>query len=911
MFVASAGFVLLNGEYCVYNLNNFKFNKYLEVKAMAAARKAFSRLPGVVRPIHYNIRLKPDLKAFTFKGWVDVHLETLKDTDRLVLNAAELDVKQIKLQDSSVKSFKVDEEAETLTIDLQSKLAKGSTAWLLVTYAGTLNDQMRGFYRSKYPAPDGSGEERYCATTQFEATDARRCFPCWDEPAWKSTFSISVIAPKDRTVHSNMPEVADDKEKDEALEKAADGEVGSGDKLVRFDKSPIMSTYLVAVVVGEFEGVESEANSAGNKVKVRALTPVGKTKQGEFALNCSVKALEYYTKFFDVAYPLPKYECIALADFQCGAMENWGLVTYRESCVLVDPKNTSSASKQWIAVVVNHEMAHQWFGNLVTMEWWTHLWLNEGFASFMENQCTASLFPEFDMWTQFVADTLIAALELDALDSSHPIEVEVGHPSEVDEIFDNISYNKGASVIRMLHDFIGNDAFRKGMKAYLEKYSYKNAETEDLWAALGKASGKPVGEVMTTWTSQMGFPVIEVLDAQNIGDKTKVTLKQRKFRADGQPDTSKSQWVVPLKVSVSGGEGDSVEFLMDSQEMSIEVNNPTGSYVKINHDFIGYYRVQYPSAYLDKFVPHLVSKELSELNRLSILDDVMASVLAGSTSTEVALNLIKNCTAEDSYVVWRCINGFIGKLTSLVADQDYFQDLNNFTLSVMTEIANKVGWKPKDGEHHTQSLLRMMVLSRVGQLGHKPTVDEARARFQKHVGMVQEEIPADLRAPIYRIVAANGDEAVFNKMVALHNSVELHEEKDRLSRAMGSFKDQEVLKKVLLFAVGDSVRAQDTPFVIGSVAANPLGRDLAWEYVRNNYQMFVDRYKTGMLMNRLIKFTTEGFTTRERADEIEAFFKVNKNLAERVLSQSLEHVRLNAAWLERDGDKIKAFLSSQ
>merc|ERR1712051_150749 len=291
---------------------------------------------------------------------------------------------------------------------------------------------------------------------------------------------------------------------------------------------------------------------------------------GKFALDTSIRSIAYYTEFFGVEYPLPKYDCIAIADFQMGAMENWGLVTFRETAVLVDPKNTSAKTKQWVAIVVTHEMAHQWFGNLVTMEWWTHLWLNEGFASFMENTCTNDLFPEMDIWTQFVSDTLISALEFDALKNSHPIEIEVGHPSEVEEIFDSISYNKGASVIRMLHNYIGNDAFKQGMKHYLTKHSYKNTQTEDLWASLKTASGKPVGKVMTTWTSQMGFPLIHVESRVEAGKKI-LTLTQEKFNADGSCSDDGYMWCVPVKILTSNN--DVIEVLLDSKETIVTLDN--------------------------------------------------------------------------------------------------------------------------------------------------------------------------------------------------------------------------------------------------------------------------------------------------------------------------------------------------
>merc|ERR1719245_2621447 len=549
-----------------------------------------------------------------------------------------------------------------MTVRLPSALPVGRTS-MFCAFTGCLNDKMKGFYRSKYTTP--AGEERYAATTQFEATDARRCFPCWDEPAIKARFSISLVAPKDRTVHSNMPEESDSKEGggDADLAEMAKDTVDDKSRLVSFSESPIMSTYLVAIVVGEFEASETKTK---DNITVRCLTPMGKVEQGRFALEASKRALEYYTEFFNVPYPLPKYECIAIADFECGAMENWGLVTYRESCVLVDPANTSSASKQWVAIVVDHEMAHQWFGNLVTMEWWTHLWLNEGFASFMENECTNALFPEFDIWTQFVSGTLIAALELDALENSHPIEVEVGHPAEVDEIFDNISYNKGASVIRMLHNFIGNEAFKQGMKHYLTTHSYQNTQTEDLWASLETASGKPVGKVMTTWTSQMGFPLIRV-DSKLDGSTRILTLTQEKFNADGT-STPGALWNVPIKIMKSNKEV--IEVLMEQKELIVKLENVQESdWYKVNPDFYGYYRVQYVNENdVKNLKPAFEAKVLNEVDRLSLVDDMFALVQAGKADTVDVLELMKSFkTNETSYVVWSSIMNCLSKLRIIIA----------------------------------------------------------------------------------------------------------------------------------------------------------------------------------------------------------------------------------------------------
>lgn len=879
--------------------------------AVVSSRAAFSRLPAHLRPLHYNVRLKPDLVGLTFQGWLNVDVEVLspEGADLIVCNAAELTVQRVKAESISQPAWPaqtcgpegvvLDDQAETMSVRLARALPVGR-ARIHCAYQGVLNDRMRGFYRSAYTTPDG--QARFAAATQFESTEARRCFPCWDEPALKSSFSLSVIAPRDRSVHSNMPEAPD--LMDPVLDEAAVGQVGPEDRLVMFGPSPIMSTYLLALVVGEFESVDGQTQDG---ILVRSFTPIGKAEQGRFAMETSVRALEYYTQFFDVPYPLPKYDCIALADFECGAMENWGLVTYRESCILVDAQNTSASTKQFIAIVVCHEMAHQWFGNLVTMEWWTHLWLNEGFASFMENTCTHALFPHFDIWTQFVGDTLLEALQLDALANSHPIEVEVGHPAEVDEIFDSISYNKGASVIRMLHHFIGNEAFRTSLHNYIKKFSYRNAKTEDLWECLAEGSRKPVGQIMSTWTSQMGFPVIIVKQIVSQGDTTTLTISQEKFNADGSQSEG-YKWLVPIDILTSTGTTKSV--LMEDIEMEITLENtPENAWVKLNPEYMGYYRVQYPETYMAKFTEDIASKKLSELNRLALLDDLMAFVQSGRVKTSLILEMIRNVKNEDSYVVWRSVGGCFGKLSVLLADEECRPQFKKFVIDTMESVVEKVGWGPKAEEHHTQGLLRSMVISRLGQYGHEKTVKESQRQFQAHVEK-SGEILADLRAPVYRTVMANGGEDTYQQMLELYRSTDLHEEKDRISRAMGASQDVEVLKKVLDFAISNEVRSQDSSFIIASVASNVKGRDLAWTFFKDNFDLFYGRYKGGSLMARLIKSTADAFKTDEKADEVAKFFESKGNPAERSVKQSIESIQLNAAWWKRDGKNIQDFFTA-
>ena len=400
---------------------------------------------------------------------------------------------------------------------------------LTLRFTGELNDKMAGFYRSRYTSP--GGEERFMAVTQFEATSARRAFPCWDEPALKAKFDVTLCVPADRVALSNMP---------------ARGETPApgGLKEVSFDTSKTMSTYLLAFVVGELDCVRG-ATAEG--VAVAVWTPVGEAEKGRFALEVAIKTLSFFSAYFDEAYPLPKMDMVAVPDFAAGAMENWGLVTYRTVLVLYDAATTAAAVKQQIAYVVCHELAHQWFGNLVTMEWWTHLWLNEGFATWVGWLAVEHAFPEWRVWDQFLVNEQARGLELDGLRSSHPIEVEIADSSKVDEIFDAISYAKGAAAIHMLVDYLGVGPFREGMRLYVRRHKWGNAATADLWAALGQSSGKPVEAIMGCWTRQTGYPVVSVEKA----GPSAILARQARFLATGPEGGDSSRWLVPLRCATS------------------------------------------------------------------------------------------------------------------------------------------------------------------------------------------------------------------------------------------------------------------------------------------------------------------------------------------------------------------------
>src|SRR5437867_1821088 len=464
------------------------------------------RLPNTVRPEKYTIELRPDLTRFTFQGEESVAIRVLRPVKTIELNASQLEVTQAALRlpgGRTVPAAKVEhlQDAQRLRLTFEASIPKG-IATLHLVFHGVLNDELAGFYRSKYTMTDG--RQGYMAATQFESTDARRAFPCWDEPSAKATFELSLVVPDGQAAISNTPI-------------AAEKDLGDGTRLVQFAESPRMSTYLLAFVIGPLQAIEARARG-GTRIGVWALPD--RIVHGGWARDESIRILDYLNDYYGVPYPLPKLDHVSLQDFAAGAMENWGAITYRERILLLNPATSSSQTRQNITSVIAHETAHMWFGDLVTMSWWDDLWLNESFATWMGSKTVGALHPDWRMWTQFLNTETVHGLTLDGLRNSHPIEVPVKDPAEIREIFDDISYAKGASILRMLEQFLGESTFRRGTRNYLKEFSYGNTRTEDLWRALGTASGKPVGALMGTWTRQTGFPLLDVKVTRKGGEAT-------------------------------------------------------------------------------------------------------------------------------------------------------------------------------------------------------------------------------------------------------------------------------------------------------------------------------------------------------------------------------------------------------
>ncbi|CAO2816653.1 unnamed protein product [Amaranthus hypochondriacus] len=840
--------------------------------------KGQPRLPKFASPKRYDIRLKPDLVACIFDGVVAIDVDVVSPTKYLVLNAADLNVDsssvffKLKSTSQEIRASGVGliEADEILVVEFGQELPVG-IGILNISFQGTLNDQMKGFYRSVYEI---NGEKKNMATTQFEPADARRCFPCWDEPAAKATFKITLDVPSDLVALSNMPVIEEKKE----------GDI----KTVYFEESPIMSTYLVAVVVGLFDFVESHTSDG---IKVRCYCQVGKTEQGKFALEVAVKTLELYKKYFDVPYALPKLDMIAIPDFAAGAMENYGLVTYRESALLYDEKNSAAAYKQRVAIVVAHELAHQWFGNLVTMEWWTHLWLNEGFATWVSYLAADALFPEWKIWTQFL-DQTTDGLRLDGLSESHPIEVEINHASEIDEIFDAISYRKGASVIRMLQSYLGADPFQRALACYIKKYACSNAKTEDLWAVLEEVSGEPVKELMNSWTQQKGYPVISV---RVRGEK--LELEQAHFLLSGSP--SDSQWIVPITLCC-GSYDNRHSFLLKEKSGSLDIVE--SSWIKLNVDQTGFYRVKYDNILEAKLRDAIERGQLSATDRFGVLDDTFALCTSGQQSLTSLLTLVASFKEETEYTVLSNLINISYKVLRIVADAmpELVDGLKKFFISLFEHPAGKLGWEPKPGESHLDALLRGELLTVLAELGHEGTLNEATRRFEAFCADRNSPLlPPDTRKATYTAVmqkVSASNRSGYEALLKVYRECDLSQEKGRIIGSLASCPDPEVVLEVLNFLLSSEVRSQDAIF---GLSVSSQGRETAWKWLQDKWDYISKTWGSGYLITRFISAIVSPFSSIEKAKEVEEFFASRmKPTIARTLKQSLERVQINARWVQ-------------
>lgn len=800
------------------------------------------------------------------------------------------------MYDSSKPDVTYNEATQTTTVAFEKTLPKGSKAQLEMVFTGQLNDKMAGFYRSTYKNPDGS--EGILATTQMEATDCRRAFPCFDEPALKAEFTVTLIADNNLTCLSNM---------DVASETEIRSEIsGSTKKSVKFNRSPKMSTYLVAFIIGELNCIETDKF----RLPIRVYAPPSSDiEHGRFSLELAARTLAFYEKTFDSKFPLPKMDMVAIPDFAAGAMENWGLITYRVVDILYDEKTSGASVKERIAETVQHELAHQWFGNLVTMDFWDGLWLNEGFATWMSWYSCNIFYPEWKVWESYVTDTLQGALSLDSLRSSHPIEVPVKRADEVNQIFDAISYSKGSCVLRMISKYLGEDVFMEGIRQYLKKHAYGNTQTSDLWAALSNASGKDVETTMDIWTKHVGYPVISV--TENERDKT-IQVKQNRLLRTADVKPEEDQVLYPVFLGLRTRSGIDEQLVLTKREDTFKV--PDLDFYKINADHSGIYRTSYTPERLEKLGDAAKNGLLSVEDRAGMLADAGALAASGYQKTSGVLNLLKGFNNEKEFVVWNEITSRLSAIQGafLFEDQKIKDGLERFQRDLVSEKAHQAGWEFRDSDDHIQQQFKAMLFGSAGLSGDKTIINAANDMFERFAAGDKSAIHPNIRGSVFAISLKYGGKDQYNTILDTYRNSKNSDERNTALRCLGRAKDSELIKQTLALPFGGEVKEQDVYLPISALRTHPQGAEALFIWLTENYDQLAKRFPAGLsMLGSIVSICTSSFTKQSDLERVQKFFETKSTKGyDQSLAQSCDAIRAKCAWLARDRQDVKEWVEA-
>lgn len=875
-------------------------------------------LPSNLKPTHYALSLRDlEFQNWTYKGTVDINVEITEPTKEVVLNALEIKLSGAKVthdagQVASSTNFSYDEKAQRATITFDEELPTLSKAVLSIDFEGIMNNEMAGFYRSKYKpvVPASASVPRdddwhYMFSTQFESCDARRAFPCFDEPNLKATFDFEIEIPEDQVALSNMPVKETRKTKD-------------GWHMVSFDTSPIMSTYLLAWAVGDFEYVEAftDREYNGKTIPVRVYTTRGLKDQGQWALEHAPKIIDYFSEIFDIDYPLPKSDLLAVHEFTHGAMENWGLVTYRTTQVLFDEKKSDARFRNSVAYVVAHELAHQWFGNLVTMDWWDELWLNEGFATWVGWQAIDHIHPDWKVWAQFVNEGMESAFKLDSIRASHAIHVPVRDALDVNQIFDNISYLKGCSAIRMLANHLGVETFLKGVSNYLKKHAYGNAKTEALWEALSEASGQDVTALMGPWISKIGHPVINI-DESTPGE---ITVRQSRFLSTGdvKPEEDETVWWVPLSIEGKTGSQGIQSLALTTKEDTI--TGIDDDFYKLNSGATGFYRVNYPSQRLEKLTTQL--DRLSVEDKIAIIGSTADLAFSGYGTTASLLSFVQGFSKETNNMVWSQVLDSIARVKGVFGDDPAIRaGLEKFTIKLISAAVDEIGWEFAEDEQYLTSMLRKRLIGTAGANGHPGVTLEALKRFNAWCEDRESDvIPPSLRLAVYSVAVKNNPAKAVEVLKDEWFNTKSIDGKTICLAGLGSVKDESIIRDNLLpflfnisppAPVSESVPSADMHVLGVGFASNHIARGIQWKYLQDNWDACVTKLGNPIVLDRFIQVSLPGFTDSASIDEIDAFFADKDTKAfDRTLQTVKDKIRGRVAYRSRDIEPLREWLTT-
>ena len=846
-------------------------------------------LSNNVIPESYKLFFEPDLRTFKSKGEEEITVSLTEKTKKIRINSKEIEILHARAEfDSREITASVNTIPEREEIEFSFEEELKDKVKLKIEFVTQNNDRMYGFYRSKYLM---NGKEEFMLSTDFEPTNARAAFPCFDEPAFKSTFSLSIKIDKALEAVSNTP---------------AKGEYLDNDKkVIEFETTPRMSTYLFYVGVGKFDRESEDLD--GRKISV--LTTPGKGMLARTALGYTKKFLAYFEEYFGVRYPLPKLDLIAIPDFSVGAMENWGAITFRESRLLVD-KKSSLRDKMSVAETVAHELAHQWFGDLVTMTWWDDLWLNESFATLMSYKAMENVFPEWEKDLEYLLYAFDSALMADGLNSTHPISVNVRNTTEIEDIFDVISYRKGGSVLRMLDYYAGVENFRKGLKTYLITHAYGNATKADLWKAVGEASHisgteLPIESIMDRWLNKPGYPIINVYE-ENKGFR----LCQKRFLFSGE---TKDEWPVPVHYALGDKKGilrdsdDKILMLTEEYKLhDLPINSNGGGWIKLNYGQHGFYRVNYSEGLLEKLGNLIKSKKLPIEDAWGVENDIFALVRGGMIKTGRYLDFIirfcGNCQYPLSastleHLVWLCV---------INQGNPSYEKIASITGLIAGRLLKKLGWKEKRAESTTDRIMRITAINVLGFLGDKTVTKRLLSIFYAYLKK-KKVIRADLLQSVYSTAAINGDVGVFESLLNLYETTNSATETILILSALGKFRNRDLLIKALEFSKSEKIRLQDSWIIASAATYNPLASKTLWPWIKDNWKLLSQKFAPGTKILRKYVESLEMTKDREILEEISVFFSQKDNFRDELrypLNQTLEKINLNIRYLRHAGTSV-------
>lgn len=865
----------------VHRLATFAVCIALATSALAEAPFNLDQTPGKlpkdVIPESYDIAIAPSIEKAAFTGSVTIDLKVRRPVKRLVLNSLGLTIREASLEASAKTSLtpQLNEKDHLLTFELPKELPAGP-AKLTIHFDGKLSETPEGLFITRYATPGG---EKRALMTQFQAADARRMFPCWDEPAFRARFRLTATVPEKWLAISNMPE-----ESKTAAE--------NGLKTVKFAESPSMVSYLVAFAAGELESIEDEVDG----IKLRVITTEGKREQARYALEATKQILPFYNQYFGTKYPLPKLDQISFASTGASGMENWGAIIYNDLAFLYDPKVSTQRTKERVYEVVAHEIAHQWFGDLVTMAWWDNIWLNEGFASWMATKATDRFNPDWDAWLRAAGDKEYA-MQLDARASTHPIQQRIDNEAQAGDAFDQITYQKGQSFLRMLETWLGEDAFRSGIRSYMKQHAYSNTTTADLWAALGKSSGQPVAEMAAGWTEQPGFPLVNVAPASGA-----VEMTQERFRI-GAAKVAPLTWKIPVQLGNPTEASSAVVRLLGAEPTKVPVS---GSLVKANLGDAGYYRVRYEGPLFEQLVAKV--RTLPEADRLNLLNDTWALVQAGRESITTFLNLAKQLSSDPSLTVGQNIVDHLWNIERLARDTDKAEGFRTWARTFLQPRLKELGWDAKPNESPLAALLRAGVIQLLAEVGDDAVKAEARARFERFL-TEPTTLTADLRARVLSIVGTDADEATYTRLHELARKETSSEQKQILYDALAASRNSKFAEKTLALSItNELVPKAATSLILRVGDRHPK---LAWDFAKPNIETLLAKLSS-IKANDYVPNIFRTFTDAARADELEAFAKSSLPPdAKPMVARGAEEIRQNAELKSRIIPEIDTWCRGQ